>query len=422
MIALADINNCYVSCHRRFDPWAERRPVVVLSNNDGCAIARSEEAKALGIKMGDTFFSLQELIRQHNIIVYSSNYTLYADITARLMALLGNYAADIERYSIDEIFLHLGGMAHVRDLEGYCRNLRRLSYQYVKLPICIGIAPTKTLAKAANRYAKKIAPAKGVHLVDTETKRRELLEWLAVGDIWGIGGRNRRYFEDQHGIKTAWEFSLLSEGFVRKKMGVVGVRLLQELNGIPCMDMETAPAPKQNICTSKSFPRDINSLDDLRQAVATHATRCAEKLRAQDSCAGMVEVFLMTNAFKDGPSYSGSVALPLLTPTASTSELVFYAVRVLERMYKPGFGFKKCGVIVGEIVPRSQVQQSMFDKVDRGNDARLMAAMDSINGTMGQDTVRLATIGYGKAWRMRREFLSPDYTTKWEDIPKVRLH
>lgn len=422
MIALVDINNCYVSCERRFDPTLERKPVVVLSNNDGCVIARSEEAKAIGIKMGDAAFMIEQIIDQHNIQVRSSNYTLYADITQRLMTLLGTFAPDIERYSIDESFLNFDGLGFVPDLEAYAAEIRTKAYQYTKLPVCIGIAPTKALAKAANRYAKKMRRDSGVYLLDTETKRVELLHWLALEDVWGIGSRNRFYFQDTYGVQTAWDFTQLPADFIRQKMGVVGVRLQQELLGVPCLELEIEPAAKQNICTSKSFPHDISDLAVLREAVATHATRCAEKLRAQGSCAAMLQVFIMTHPFKSGPSHSVCIPVEFKTATDSTIELVTMALKVLDRIFRPGYAYKKCGVIVGEIVPKAQVQGSLFDRMDRGRDSKLMKAMDAINGTMGQDRVRLASAGYGREWRMKREKLSPCYTTNFADIPRINAN
>lgn len=422
MIALVDINNCYVSCERRFDASLERKPVVVLSNNDGCVIARSEEAKSIGIKMGDAAFQIESIIDQYKIQVRSSNYTLYADITQRLMTLLGSYAKDIERYSIDECFLDLDGLQFVNSLHDYCSDLRRKAYQYTKLPVCIGVAPTKALAKAANRYAKKVCREEGVYVLDTEAKRIALLKWFALEDVWGIGSRNRFFFQDTHGVKTAWEFTQLNPDFIRKKMGVVGVRLQQELLGIPCLDLETQPQSKQNICTSRSFPSDVYKLDVLREAVATHATRCAEKLRQQRTCAALLQVFIMTHPFKNGPRHSVCIPLELTTATDSTREIVALSLRLLERIYRQGFGYKKCGVIVGEIVPKAQVQASLFDRMDRDTDSKLMKAMDAINSVMGQDRVRLASAGFGKEWRMRRERLSPCYTTKFAEIPRININ
>lgn len=422
MIALVDINNCYVSCERRFDPKLEHKPVVVLSNNDGCVIARSEEAKAIGIKMGDAAYMIEQIIEQHQIQVRSSNYTLYADITQRLMTLLATYARDIERYSIDECFLDFNGMQFIKDLHSYCCDLRQKAYQYTKLPVCVGVAPTKALAKAANRYAKKVHRESGVYVIDSEEKRVNLLKWLALEDVWGIGSRNRFFFQETHGVKTAWEFTQLNPDFIRKKMGIIGVRLQQELIGVPCLELEIDPPARQNICTSRSFPSDVYNLDVMREAVATHATRCAEKLRQQGSCAAMLQVFILTHPFKNGPRHSECIPLELTTATDSTTELVALSLRVLERIYRPGHGYKKVGVIVGEIVPKSQVQASLFDRMDRGRDSKLMTAMDAINNVMGQDKVRPASAGYGKEWRMKRERLSPCYTTNFADIPKVNIN
>jgi len=419
MIALVDINNCYVSCERRFDASLEGKPVVVLSNNDGCVIARSEEAKSIGIKMGDPAFLMEEMMKTHSVRIRSSNYTLYADITQRLMNLLGTFSPDIERYSIDEAFLDFSSVEPISDLEAYCMMIRKQAYQFTKLPVSIGIAPSKTLAKAANRYAKKTHAAIGVFMIDTEAKRKMILQGLETKDIWGIGPRNRSYFETQHQVHNAWDFSLLDKGIIRQKMGVVGVRIQQELNGVPCLDMDLCPAPKKNICTSKSFPHDLPGIDPLRAAITTHATRCAEKLRAQSSCATGLQVFIMTNAFKDIPQYTPCVPMTLRQATNDTRELVHAANWMLEQLFRPEYAYKKCGVIVNELIPQSQVQQSLFVKQDPFRDRELMKSMDAINAMMGRDTIRIAAAGLGANWKMKQDLLSPCYTTSFRDIPRI---
>lgn len=422
MFALVDVNNCYVSAERRFNPHLERKPVVVLSNNDGCVIARSEEAKALGVKMGDAAFQMQELFDKYGVQILSSNYTLYADMSARVMAHLGRYTPELEIYSIDEAFLNLSNMLHLPSLYDYCREIRETTWQYIKMPTCVGVAPTKALAKAANRFAKKKHRDKGVYVMDTEEKRLEVLDWMALEDIWGIGYRNREYFSYNFGIKTALEFSRLDEAIVKKKMGVVGQRLLHELNGVSCLPLELMSEPRQNICTSKSFPTDITQLSDLRQAVSTHATRCGEKLRRDKTCAGQIAVFLMTNTFRQGAKqYSANLPIIMKTPTNCTRELVQWSMWILEQIYRPGYGYKKCGVIVNEIVPEDQIQVNLFNKLDRKKDDKISRLMDSINAQMGQDKVRFAVLGYGRNWKMKREHLSPCYTTNWHDIPKIRI-
>jgi DNA polymerase V len=419
MIALVDCNNFYASCERVFNPKLEGKPIVILSNNDGCVIARSDEAKQLGIPMGAPAFEWEDKFNQHDIQVFSSNYTLYGDMSARVMSLLAAYTPNVEVYSIDEAFLDLDNMPV--ELFAYGQQIRQRIRQCTGIPVGIGIAATKTLAKAANKYAKKMHRQTGVYAIDSEDKRREVLQWLKIDDVWGIGGRNRYFFQDIHGINTAWELSQLNEEFVRKKMGVVGVRLVKELNGIRCLELETQPEPKQNICTSKSFPNTIADLQELKAAIATHATRCGEKLRRQNSCAGFLQVFLQTNPFRDTPQYNPGLTMKIPTPTNSTDELIYYAIQALNRMYRKGYNFKKCGVIVGDIVPASQVQGSLFDKADRGKQSSLMKALDKINRTMGQDMVKFAVAHSGKTWKMKRERLSPCYTTNIHDVLKIRI-
>lgn len=417
MIALVDCNNFYASCERLFQPKLEGKPVVVLSNNDGCVIARSNEAKALGIPMGAPAFEFDELFQQHQVQVFSSNYELYGDISSRVVATLNEFTPEIEVYSIDECFLNLSGFP---DLPAYALRIRETVKQNTGIPTCVGVGATKTLAKAANRYAKKNSPT-GVFVIDTEKAREQVLSWMEVGDVWGIGRRLGKWLI-AHKVTTAWQFANADKAWIRSKMGVVGVRLVEELNGIPCADLEELPPPKQEICTSRSFGRNIGEKDTLRQAVSTHATRCAEKLRSQGSCAGSITVFMHTNAFRaQDPQYYGTLTIPLLTATNDTTELIRYAMLALDRVYREGYRYKKAGVIVREIVPESQVQASLFDsREDRPKRRALMGAIDSINAVMGRDQVRVATAGYSKDWKLRQEKKSPCYTTRRSDVLHVR--
>lgn len=421
MIALVDCNNFYASCERLFQPKLKNKPIVVLSNNDGCVIARSNEAKALGIEMGTLAHEREEFFKEHDVAVFSSNYTLYGDMSARVMHTLQAFAAEVETYSIDEAFLDLSGFTHL-ELDLYALEIKATVFQHTGIPVSIGIGASKSLAKAANKYAKKVKKDWGIFTIDSESKREEVLRWLQLADIWGIGYRNQAFFGVRHGVKTAWDFSKLDEGFVRQKMGIVGVRLLHELNGLPCMDMELVTPVKQNICTSRSFPQNLSDKEEISQAVGTYVTRCAEKLRWQRSCAGEILVFVHTNRFRtDHKQYSAALSIKLPTPSNSTMELMHYAMQAFNIVFKPGYLYKKAGVIVNEIVPQDQVQGSLFDKADRKREARIMSIMDKINGIMGQDKIRFGSAGYGRAWRLKRERLSPCYTTNIHEVLKIKI-
>ncbi len=421
MIALVDCNNFYASCERVFQPQYIGRPVVVLSNNDGCVIARSNEAKALGVEMGALAHEMEPFFQKNGVAVFSSNYTLYGDMSSRVMHTLQSFAPEVEIYSIDEAFLDLTTFKHYNLME-YTTEIKETVHQYTGIPVGIGVGASKSLAKAANKYAKKVHKDKGVYVIDNEEKREEVLRWLPLGDIWGIGRRNQSYFGVQHGVNSAWEFSKLSDEFVRQKMGVVGVRLLKELNGIPCIDMETIRPSKQNICTSRSFPKNIESKEIIEQAVGTFITRCGEKLRMDKTCAGVITVFLYTNRFRtDMRQHHGSLSVKIPIPTNHTPELMHYGMRAFEEIFKNGYLYKKAGVIVQDIVPQDQVQGALFQKIDRTKQTKLMDLLDSINGSMGQDKVRYAVSGYGREWRLRMEKLSNCYTTNWNEILKIKL-
>jgi DNA polymerase V len=417
MFALVDCNNFYASCERLFQPKLEGVPIVVLSNNDGCVIARSNEAKAVGIKMGAPAFLMEEFFTRHNVQVFSSNYALYGDISARVMQTLSLFSPEIEVYSIDESFLNLTGF---QQLQSYAEEIRATVKQNTGIPTCIGVAPSKTLAKAANRYAKKNCPA-GAFVIDSEEKRRQILEGMDAGDVWGIG-RQLATWCNANGIMNAWQLANANEDWIRSKMGVVGVRLLKELNGIPCVDLEEVPPAKQEICTSRSFGQLITDRQTISEAVCTHVTRCAEKLRRQQSAAGQITVFLHTNNFRaQDKQYYGTLTIPLKTATSDTAELIKYAQLAFARVFRPGFNYKKAGVIVGEIVPADQIQQSLFDQVqDREKNRKLSAAMDAINGAMGRDKVRFAAAGFGRQWKLRQEKKSPCYTTNINEILTVK--
>jgi DNA polymerase V len=422
MYALADCNNFYCSCERLFQPKLNYLPVIVLSNNDGCAIARSEEAKAIGIKMGDPAFLIRDLIEKHNVQVFSSNYALYGDISRRVVEVYRQFAKELEVYSIDESFLYLFDYAGV-DLESYASRIRNTVKQWIGIPICIGLGESKTLAKAANRYAKKMHREKGVFIIDTEDKRKEVLEYLAVEDVWGIGRKYALWLQSNK-IANAWQLSNCNEDWIRSKMGVVGVRLVKELNGVSCLELEEVAPTKKVICTSRSFGTLLSSKSEIAKAVATHATRCGEKLRSDGICASAINVFIHTNPHrKQDRQYHGSVTIPLHRPTNYTGDLIHFALRGLQAIFKPNIKYLKAGVMCLDMTPQDSVQQTLYEEqADQTKAKQAIKAIDKINALLGRDKVRFAAAGYSKDWKLKNNHQSPCYTTNLYDLPHVNLH
>jgi DNA polymerase V len=420
MFAIVDCNNFYASCERVFNPSLEDCPVVVLSNNDGCIIARSAEAKALGIKMGAPVFEVRKLISKYKVVVFSSNYPLYGDMSNRVMETLRQMVSDVEVYSIDEAFLNLRHLpSATSDLRDLGRYMRQTVGRWTGIPISVGIAPTKTLSKVANRLAKKTAKAEGVYVLNSQASIRQALEATAVEDIWGIG---RRYaaFLYQMGIKSAWQFRQAEENWVKQHMSVVGQRLHMELRGISCLPLETLNPPKKMIGSSRSFVKPLTTLSALKEAVATYISRAGEKLRKQRSCAQFVTVFVRTNRFsKNAMQYSNARTLQMPVPTDYTPEILRYAFQALEMIYREGFAYKKAGVLIGGLVPAYDCQQDLFDQADRKKAIRAMQAMDEINEKLGRFKVRTAAMGFQKQGETQQKHLSPNYTSKWSDILKV---
>src|SRR5215475_13662811 len=343
LFALIDCNNFYVSCERLFQPTLLGKPVVVLSNNDCCVIARSDEAKAHGIPMGLPAFKLADLAKQHSIEVYSSNYTLYGDLSARVMTTLTQWTPDVEVYSIDEAFLQFS-LVPPDALTAYGQAIRATIYQWTGIPVSIGIGPTKTLAKLANRLAKRAGEAQGVVALTSPSQIEATLAQTPIEDIWGIGrGYTRRLHA--HEIRTALQLCHVSDRWVRQELGIVGLRLVWELRGISCLPLELCPPPKQSLMVSRSFGRPITTLVEMREAVATYITRAAEKLRRYHVAAGVLTVFLMTNRFADEPQYSNSVTMSLPVATQDTAELIKYALRGVEQISREGYRYQKAGVI-----------------------------------------------------------------------------
>ncbi|MFQ6608522.1 MAG: Y-family DNA polymerase [Fidelibacterota bacterium] len=418
MFALVDCNNFYASCERVFSPQLRDKPVIVLSNNDGCVIARSDEAKMLGIKMGEPAFKIKEFLRSNKVAVFSSNFALYGDMSQRVMNTLEPLTPEMEIYSIDEAFLDLSELGHI-DLYQYGQKIRHTVMRYTGIPISMGIASTKTLSKVANYIAKRHKKGVSVFILDND-QIEETLKNFPVANIWGIG---RRYalFLKSYNINTALEFRNANEEWVKRHLTVVGVRMIRELKGISCLPLETVRPNKKAICTSRSFGIMVEDIAQLRESVAMYATRCAEKLRQQKSCAGILTVFINSNRFKpELPQYNNYKVMKLSVPSNSTAELIKQSIRGLEAIYRSGYKYKKAGVIVTGIVPENQVQQGLFDIMDREKDQRIAKAMDTINRSMGRDIVRYAVQGFDRKWKLRQEQLSPCYTTRWNSLLTIK--
>jgi len=424
MFALVDCNNFYASCERTFRPELRLRPVVVLSNNDGCIIARSEEAKALGIQMGTPEFKCRPLLRQHNVAVFSSNYALYGDMSSRVMATLAALAPEIEVYSIDEAFLDMSSFSRF-DLPDYARQMRKTVRLHTGIPVCVGIAPTKTLAKIANRLAKKNPHYQGVCVLATAAEIQAALLRTKVEDIWGIGRQWSKLLQAKR-IESAADLAAASAAWVRKHLHIVGARIQAELQGTSCLPMELVRPAKQSICTSRSFGRNVSTLAEMQKAVATFAGKCAVKLRKEDSLASMLTVFIATSPFDEsGNRYWGTRTAALRHPTQDSIAILRAAETMLAGIFRDGKVYKKAGVMVSGIVPRASCSTtlSLFAEeapAPNERDGKIMQVMDSINLRYGGGAVRLAAEN-SESWKPHQERLSSRYTTRWSDIIEVRI-
>ncbi len=418
VFALVDCNNFYVSCERVFNPKLVGKPVIVLSNNDGCAVARSNEAKALGIKMGVPVFQIKEIIKKNNVQVYSSNYALYGDMSQRVMQTLTRFTPKLEIYSIDEAFLDLSECRQL-DFTEYGRDLKNTVEKWTGIPVSVGIAGTKTLAKIANRLAKKSKKANGVLDLSRAKYLDKALVAVAVADVWGIG---RKYagFLQANGIDNALQLRDADDNFIKKKMGIVGLRLISELRGISCYPLEQSPPRKKSITVSRTFKKGIESLDELLEAVAAYVSAGAEKLRKERSVAGLLMVYLMTNRFKED-YYHNSVSFNLPVQTNDTSELIRYARQGLKEIYRKGCRYKKTGILLNDLGPETLVQANFFDTVDRSRSKKLMQAVDTINFSMGSGAIRYGALGLARnqSWKTAFNQRSRAYTTHWEQLLEV---
>lgn len=419
MFALADANNFYASCERVFRPDLEGKPIVVVSNNDGCVIARSAESKKLGIKMGDPLFKNERFFRENGVHIFSSNYALYGDMSQRMMSILGEMAPGQEIYSIDESFLDATGIASYMPLEEFGRQMRSRVRQETGLTIGVGFGPTKTLAKLANHSAKKWTKTGGVVDLSSEVRQRKLMALVDISDVWGVGGRIKKRLE-QMGINTALQLADCNINMIRKNFNVVLERTVRELNGESCIALEDAPPAKQQIVCSRSFGQRITELEDMQHAVVTYATRAAEKLREQRSKCCHISVFIATGRYGNEPQYANTASLTCEYPTSDTRDILGFALRGLDTIWRYGYRYAKAGIMLGDFYQSGVAQLDMFsENQPRANADALMLTLDQINKS-GLGKVWFAGQGTDNSWQMKREMLSPRYTTCLSELMTVK--
>lgn len=422
MFALVDVNSFYASCESAFRPDLNGRPVVVLSNNDGCVIARNAEAKAAGVKMGDPFFKQKELFRRYGVVCFSSNYELYADMSSRVMSTLEAMSPRCEIYSIDEAFCDLTGVRNCRVLEEFGRELKDAVYQNTRLGVGVGIAQTKTLAKLANHAAKKWQRQTGgvVDLSNLE-RQRKLMAVLPVEEVWGVGRRISKKLEAM-GIKTVLDLADTDIRFIRKHFNVVLERTVRELRGEPCLELEEFAPVKQEIVCSRSFGERITEYDAMRQAICSYASRAAEKLRGEHQYCRFISTFVKTSPFAlNEPYYGNSASVKLLTPTQDSRDIISAATRSLDAIWKDGHRYQKAGVMLGDFFSQGIAQLNLFDdNAPRRGGEKLMEVLDHLNAKEGRGALYFAGQGIQQQWAMKREMLSPRYTTRYEDLLQVK--
>ena len=420
MFALADCNNFFVSCERVFRPDLEGRPVIVLSNNDGCAVARSNEAKALGIKMGAPLFKIRDIVERNHVTVFSGNYALYGDMSRRVQEVLRTQAPSVEVYSIDEAFLDLRG-AVIDDFDAYAKHVSALCRKMTGIPVSVGVAPTKTLAKIASKLCKQYPKLRGGCYMHRPEDVEKVLRRFPVQDVWGIGRRSAKKLA-YLGVNTAWDYAQLREYDVRKNFALPGWRTWKELRGIPCIEFEDYVEPRQHICVSRSFAKELETVEELCSQEATFADKAVAKLRAQGSLALEMVVFAMTNRFhEDEPQNFSSQLVTFPDGTDDHRTVVIAAAEAARRLFEVRYKYKKAGVLFTRIVQKDGFTPSLFQDAEAGGrDARLSQAIDVINGVYGSGTVRFGVQGDGKVLSAQ-EHRSPRYTTRWSELPKVKV-
>lgn len=420
MYALADCNNFFASCERVFRPDLQGKPVIVLSNNDGCAVARSNEAKALGIKMGDPYFKIKHIVERNKVAVFSGNMALYGDMSQRVRWVLEEFAPAIEIYSIDEAFLDLNGMVGI-DFDAYAKKISAECWRLTSIPVSVGIAPTKTLAKIASKLCKQYPKLRGGCYMHRPQDIEKVLRKYPIEDVWGIGRKTSAKLHSI-GIKTAWEYTQLPENAVRKLFALPGLRTWKELRGEACIEFEDGFEAKQSICVSRSFAKEITDVEELSEQIANFASSMAEKLRQQRSVVTEMAVFAYTNRFKDNePQTYGNSLVHFEQPTNDQRTIVARALAAAHELYKSGYGYKKAGVVATHIMQESDVVHSLFEDTETlEREHRITSALDAINGTFGKGTVKLAAQGSGRI-KASSENQSPHYTTSWDDLPLVSI-
>lgn len=423
VFALVDVNNFYVSCERVFNPKLEGVPMVVLSNNDGCAVARSSEAKALGIKMGEPWHKLKGLARQHGILAFSSNYTLYGDMSQRSVEVLSGFAPNLEVYSVDESFLQIESVLQLYpSATEMGRQISQRMKQWLGLPVCVGLGPTKTLAKLANYMAKKMPRFDGVcdlHAIP-RPDRIKLMSEIEVGEVWGVGRRIALQLQNM-GIYTVLDLRNAKPAEIRRHFSVVLERTCQELRGVPCLELEDVEPDKQQIMSSKSFGQPVTEVQDLCEAISVYVDRAAQKLREQKSLAGGLHVFLRTNPFDPkAPQYSANHHVAFGVPTNDTRVISDFAIQLIRYLYKPGYVYKKAGVMLTGLSDEKSQQVDLFtDSVGLDRSSKLMRALDDINSRFGRNSLICASSGFERRWAMKCGNRSPTYTTNWGELPEV---
>ena len=418
MYGLADCNNFFVSCERVFRPDLQGKPVIVLSNNDGCAVARSNEAKALGIKMGVPLFQVRDIVEKHGVTVFSSNYALYGDMSNRVQTTLRQMVPAVEVYSIDEAFLDLRGLEHT-DLDALAKNISSVCKRNTGIPVSVGIAPTKTLAKIASKLCKQYPKLLGGCYMHRPQDIEKVLRKFPIEDVWGIGRRYSKRLK-AYGVNTAWDFTQLEPRWIQQEMGVVGMNIWNELRGKPSIEFETHIQDKQQICVSRSFSKEIYDFEALAEQVSLFTSMACEKLRKQKSACHYVLVFLLTNRHKESaPQHMEGRTIAFPVGTDSTLEINESVLKALRAMYKQGYGYKKAGAILSGIIPKASVMPDMFDTVDRQKHDHLMSVVDTINAKNGHSGVYFASQSL-EGIRMNRQHLSQSFTTEWEEIITVK--
>ena len=418
MIALADCNNFYASCEKIFNPKIKNKPIIVLSNNDGCVIARSNEAKALGIKMGIPAFKIKKIINNYNVSVFSTNFTLYGDFSQRVMTILANSISNIEIYSIDEAFMNLEGIPKQKQ---FAFKLRKKILKWTGIPISIGIAPNKTLSKVANYIAKKEIN-NGVYILYNNNQIKEILKIFPINKIWGIGNKRYQRLHNEN-INNAYELTQKSDKWIQNNMSITGLKMVKELRGEVCYNLINKAKPKKSIMTSRTFGNQINNFQELAQAISTYANICAEKLRQEESCAKTIYIMISTNRFrhKNKLNYKAQKIISLSNHTNDSLEIVSYAIKALKSIYRNDCFYKKGGVILSDIIPKSETQISLFsNSLDLIKREKIMLTIDKLNNNLGRGKVRLAVNGFEKKWGMKQKNLSQCYTTRINELLRIK--